>query len=137
MATIVFRLTVGCVFVLFGRWAYRNPERLYPSSFYTNPDSPSLVKMARAFALLLILVGCFSILSVATERLTNGIVEAFIALGFAVVATWYLLPRISGGEPGPRRPGGFLTRRGKRFVGISLALSGFTIAVIVFVFLRR
>jgi hypothetical protein len=87
MATIVFRLAVGCAFILFGRWAYRNPKKLYHSSFYADPENPLLVRLTRAVALLAMVVGAFSVLTVATERLTKGIVEAFIALGLAVVAT--------------------------------------------------
>lgn len=137
MASIIFRLAVGCVFILFGRWAYRNPRRLYPNTFYTNPESPSLVRLARGFALLLILVGSFSILTVATERLTKSIVEAFIVLGLSVAATWYLRPRIPETQPMPKQVGGFLTTKGKWFVWISLALVALTIVLVVFVLLRR
>lgn len=137
MATIVFRLAVGCVFILFGRWAYRNPRRLYPNTLYTNPDSPLLVRLTRAFALLIILVGSFSILTVGTERLMKGIVEAFIALALSVAATWYLRPRIPQASQVPKQVGGFLTTRGKWFVGISLSLAVLTIVLVVFVLLRR
>lgn len=137
MASIIFRLAVGCVFILFGRWAYRNPRRMYPKTFYTNPESPLLIRLTRAFALLVILVGSFSILTVATERLTKSIVEAFIALGLSVAATWYLRPRIPEAQAVPKQAGGFLTARGKWFVGISLTLAALTIVLVVFVLLRR
>lgn len=137
MASIIFRLAVGCVFILFGRWAYRNPKRLYPKTFYTNPESPLLVRLSRAFALLVILAGSFAILTVVTERLTKSIVEAFIALGLSAAATWFLRPRIPKAQPVPMRAGGFLTTSGKRFVGISLTLAALTIVLVVFVLLRR
>jgi hypothetical protein len=137
MASIIFRLAVGCVFILFGRWAYRNPNRLYPNTFYTNPESPLLVRLTRAFALLLILVGSFAILTVATERLTKSMVEAFIALGLSVASTWFLRPRIPEAQPVSKQAGGFLTTRGKWFVGISLTLAALTIVLVIFVFLHR
>lgn len=137
MTSIIFRLAVGCVFILFGRWAYRNPRRLYPNTFYTNPESSLLVRLTRAFALLLILVGSFSILTLAAERLTKTIVEAYIALALSVAATWYLRPRIPEGQAVPKQMGGFLTTRGRWFVGISLTLAALTIVLVVFVLLRR
>jgi hypothetical protein len=141
MATIVFRLAVGCAFFLFGRWAYRNPKRLYPRTFYTNPESPLLTRLTRVFASLLMLVGSFSILTLITERLTKGIIGAFAALGLAALATWFLrpqLPQIAQAEAAPGEAAGFLTARGKWFVGISLALAtALTIVVVIFVLLHR
>jgi hypothetical protein len=141
MAALLFRLAVGCVFILFGRWVYRNPRKLYPNTFYTDPESPLLARLTRTFALLLILVGSFSILTIATERLTKGIIEAFIALGLTAVATWCLRPRllkVPQAQGVPKQVGGFLTARGKWFVGIWLAVAtAFTIAVVIFVLLHR
>ncbi len=141
MATMVFRLAVGCAFILFGRWAYQNPRRLYPNSCYTNPDSPLLTRLTKVFASLLMLVGSFSSLTLITERFTKGIIGAFAALGLAALATWLLCPRlppIAQAEVVPKEAAGFLTVRGKWFVGISLAVATVvTIAVVVFVLLRR
>lgn len=138
MASIVFRLAAGCAFILFGRWAYRNPRRLYPSTLYTNPESLLLIRLTRAFALLLIVVGSFSVLTIATERFTKSIAEAFIALGLSLVATWYLRPRGPRAETLPKQVNGFLTVRGKRFVGISVALAtALAIAVVIFVLLHH
>jgi len=136
MASILFRLAVGCIFILLGRWAYRNPKKLYHSSFYADPDNPLLVRLTRAIALLAIVVGAFSVLTIATERLTKSIIEAFIALGLSVAATWFLRPRIPEAQPVSKQAGGFLTTRGKWFVGISLTIAALTIVLVIFVFLH-
>lgn len=137
MAVIVFRVAIGCVFILFGRWAYRNPRKLYPNTFYTNPESPLLVRLARTFAVLVILVGSFAILSIVTEHLMKSFYEAVIALGLSGIAAWYLRPQVPHALPVRVHSAEFLTTRGKWFVGISLILAALTIAVVVFVVLRH
>lgn len=141
MVAVLFRLAVGAMFVLCGRWAYRNPTRLYPSALYANLNSPILVWPARIFAVLLVLVGSFSILSIATERIPSELVGTLVTLGAAALATWYLcrrFPRVSERREASAGPRQLLTSKGRRFVWITLALAAAsTIAALAFVLLRR
>jgi hypothetical protein len=136
MALIALRVIIGFGFILFGRWAYRNPTKLHPANLYTNPEAPLLVSLPRAFALLLILVGSFSILILAVARLGESIFSAVVALGLSFVSTWCLRPRIPERQSVPATVGGFLTVTGKWFIGIALAIAALTFALIL-VLLRR
>lgn len=142
MAAILFRIVVGPIFILAGRYVYRNPRKLYPNAFYTNPESPVLIGLTLLFAFLLMFGGSFAVLTIATEQFAKGIIGAFVALGCSVLIASYLrprgLPQISQVRAEPQRAVGFLTAKGKWFFGISLAVATvLTIAVVVCVLLRR
>jgi hypothetical protein len=142
METAIFRLIGGCAFILFAKWAYRNPgTMIHARTFYKNPDSAFLVGIVRTFAAMLALVGSFSVLTVITEHVFNGLPGAFVALALSGGAVWLLLRGVSRTPrptAAPKGGAGFLTSRGKWFVGISLAVAtAFAVAVTIFAFLHR
>ena len=132
METTLFPMIFGCAFILLGRWAYRNPRKIYGSSIYRNPDSPFLKRFVRVSAILFIFVGSFAMLTTSGELLIHNatLVVAF-TVPAAVVAAWLLRPRVleavaTTNDPSMPVPGlklGFLTTKGKWILWISIALA--------------
>ena len=134
MAIIIFRIIVGCVLILLGRWAYRNPGRVSPATFFADPDSPILVWPTRALAILLVLGGSYLILTLAAEHVLKGLIAVFVALGLSILATWHLLPRVRRAarpQGAQERAGGTLTAEGRRFVWLMLAAAATVIVATV------
>ena len=139
MATIIFRLLVCGIFEFFGRWVYRNPARLFPKFLYSDRTSGIPAKTARLFGFLLMLFGYFALLTIVTERFSEGLIAAFVALGLGVIAAWFLRPttppdtRARAEKP----TAGFLTTRAKWFVGIMLVVGTIIMVYAVILAYRR
>lgn len=135
MAGVFFRIGVGCALIVLGRWAYRNPRKVAPATFFADPDSPILVWPTRAFAILLVLGGSYLILTLVAGHVLKGLTAVFVALGLSIFATWDIIPhvpRAARPQGAPERAGGTLTAEGKRFVWLMLAAAAtVTVATVI------
>jgi len=115
--------------IFLGRWIYRNPRQLIPVSLYTNPDSPVLTAPVRGFAVVLIFMGSYGLLSALGGLVLRENRVLYFALPSAVALTFILRPRNErgpaevGGAPTLAHPTeqGFLTRRGKMVLALTFA----------------
>ncbi len=88
-------LALGAVFIILGRWLYRNPTRLYPGWGLFNPDNPGVKKVARAYATFCIFFGTLAISAV----LLRGPYVVLLALPIAIAGAWFLRPRLPQALP--------------------------------------
>ena len=96
MGSIAFTVAVGAVFVLLGRWMYRNPSRLMPSWGILNREHPGVQKVARGYATFFIFFGMFASSAVVLGFLLPGIPGMpVLGLMVAAVGTWLLRPRLA------------------------------------------
>jgi hypothetical protein len=141
MSEILSGLISGTVFVLLGRWAYKNPKKVYPNWLYSNPDHPYLIGGVRAFATFAMFVGCFAIISSVISRLGPEALTVLAAFAGAVLGTWFLRPRVSstgateavsGTIVQKKQP--FFSTKGRWVIGISfVAVTLFFFGVLAFV----
>jgi hypothetical protein len=138
MATIVFVVN-GFVFILLGRWIYKNPTKLHPSWAYSNPNHPILTGFARVFAMILVLIGTALIASTIAELLPQS-TRMIVVLGGSIAAAWILRPRIqeqivsSASESDVSQvqvKRGFLSTKGKWVLAIS-AIVGVSFTLVIF-----
>jgi hypothetical protein len=85
---------MGATFIVFGRWLYRNPTRMFPGRGILNPQNPRVKKMARAYATFAIFFGTL----VLAAGLLRGPYVVLLALPIAIAGAWFLRPRLQ--EPG-------------------------------------
>lgn len=130
MKASILVVASGAVLVLLGRWLYQNPTRLFPGWGLLNPESPHVKRLARAYATFVIFFGMLMV----TAILLRGPFVILLSLPLAVVATWFLRPKLqqltpeapapvlSGlGEP-PKKQGLF-SEHWKRNSGIILCVA--------------
>jgi len=131
MATILFQLVAGFVFVFLGRWAYKNPRKLYLNWLYTNPEHPFLIGFGRVFATMLIFVGSAAIIGAVVSRPLPEPLPTLVILAGAIAAAWFLRPSvqepvspIAGDLPSTALPvkQSFLSKKGKWAVGILIGV---------------
>jgi uncharacterized membrane protein len=140
MTAIAIRLVAGCSFVLLGRWAYRNPQKVYPAVFYTNPDSRMLVGLTRLFASMLMIVGCFSVIGLVMEKVSSGMLSLWVTVCLSFGLAWFLRPKVENVSKSVPTARGVprLTPRAKWFLGIMLSTAAvFTLVVLIFVLRHR
>ncbi|MGD0600937.1 MAG: cytochrome c oxidase assembly factor Coa1 family protein [Terriglobales bacterium] len=90
MESIMLVLVLGTVFILLGRWLYRNPTRLYPGWGIFNPENPGVKKVARAYGTFVIFFGTLAISAV----LLRGPYVVLLAIPIAIAGAWFLRPRL-------------------------------------------
>lgn len=90
MESIMLVLALGTVFILLGRWLYRNPTRLYPGWGILNPEDPRVKKVARAYGTFVIFFGTLAISAV----LLRGPYVVLLAIPIAIAGAWFLRPRL-------------------------------------------
>lgn len=115
---------------------------IYPRSFYANPNSPFLVGFVRVWALILMFCGSYSLLTTVTEQIfSEAMAGIFVTLALSACAVWLLRPTIQHKLERKymvTQTTGFLTTKGKWFVGIVLIVGvTFTVGVAIFVMLHR
>lgn len=91
--TILLPIVIGVCFVLLGRWLYKNPSKLFPGWGLLNPEHPTVKKLSRVYATLLIFVGTFASVAAAFV-LIRAPGMSLLAFPAAVVAAWLLRPRV-------------------------------------------
>ncbi len=94
MGIVVFRIAAGCGFILFGRWAYRNPRKVVAQMSLANPQNRAANGLVRAWSLLIIFGGCYAILLPATAELSKGLGGVFPGAGLSAALAWYVRPRL-------------------------------------------
>lgn len=142
MSELLFPLIAGTVFVLLGRWMYKNPKRVYPNWLYSNPDHPYLIGGVRVFATMAMFVGSFALISTVVSHLLPESLIVIVALAGAILSAWFLRPDMPQPEAAegmtsdssiPKKRG-FLSRKGKWVVGISVVAAVlFSFGILMFI----
>lgn len=143
---LLFIVALGAVFIVLGRWLYRNPRRLVPVWGIFNREHPGVQRVARIYATFFIFSGAFAVTGVIVVRLLPGVPgTSILGLFLAVALTWLLrrgltLPvaNPSGPTVGPPTAGvpkrSLLSGHWKRnlfiVVGFAILLMGVIISVI-------
>jgi hypothetical protein len=94
MSGLLFGLIGGSVFVLLGRWMYRNPKKVHPNWMYSNPDHPLLIGSARVFATMAMFFGSFVCILALLTCMAPGALTVIVAMVGAIVASWFLRPQV-------------------------------------------
>lgn len=88
---LLFIVALGAVFIVLGRWLYRNPRRLVPVWGIFNREHPGVQKVARAYATFFIFFGAFALSGVIVVHLLPGVPGTpILGLLLAVALTWLL-----------------------------------------------
>jgi hypothetical protein len=96
--TILLPIIFGICFVLLGRWLYKNPGKLFPGWGLLNPENPRVQKLSKVYATFLIFVGAFASVAAAFALIRSAPGMSLLALPTAVVAAWFLRPKVQKGE---------------------------------------
>jgi len=102
METLTVLLTVlfGILFLLLGRWLYRNPRRMFPAWGLFNPEHPGVQKLGRVYGVFFIFFGIFASVAVSFSFFLRSVPGlALLAFPIAIVGAWFLRPKIPQSEP--------------------------------------
>jgi hypothetical protein len=94
MGATVLTVALGAIFIVLGRWLYRNPTKIGPKWGILNREHPGVQRVARAYATFFIFFGMFAAAIGIISRLLPGWPEAFLGLVVAVTGAWLLRPRL-------------------------------------------
>jgi len=96
---ILLSLLFGAVFVLVGRWLYKNPTKMFRFGLL-NPEHPGVQGLARVYATFFIFGGTFASLGVISAILFQDIPAIpLVALPLAAVGAWFLRPKTTQTDP--------------------------------------
>jgi hypothetical protein len=79
---------MGFLFVVFGRWLYANPQRLFPA-YLPGANSTAMLDLARFLGILAVFVGGSSLMFSLLGMFMDGFLEVIIALPVSFVFTWF------------------------------------------------
>jgi hypothetical protein len=147
MRALRIALIEGTVLVLLGRWVYRNPRKVYPSSMYRNPDSPIAQIPIKTFGVMAIFVGsAVALLAIGQTVLGPDKNLVFAMIGSAA-ATWLLRPRTKrhlvaiSGDSLQTTSGAdtdILTKKGKQTLAVAVGVAvAAAIITLVFFWVHR
>lgn len=92
--TIPLTLAFGTAFVFLGRWLYRSPARALPGWGLFNREHPSVRKLVKAWAMLIIFVGTFASVGMVLAFLLRKIPGMpLICFAAAIAGTWFFRPK--------------------------------------------
>ena len=67
--TVLLTTLIGVCFLLFGRWLYLNPRKMFPAWGLLNREHPSAQKLGRVYGVFFIFFGIFASVAVSLSFL--------------------------------------------------------------------
>jgi hypothetical protein len=135
--TVLLTTLIGVCFLLFGRWLYLNPRKMFPAWGLLNREHPSAQKLGRVYGVFFIFFGIFASVAVSLSFLLRSVPGLpLLAFPIAVAGAWFLRPKMpqsespvdAASQQPQRQP--LLGKHWKRYLAIAGCFAGILIVVV-------